>query len=842
MCTPIINLKEDYKDCMQNYINMQSIKAQHDFNIPTLFRLIEEEGGYVERDVYLTPSEAEDITFQTECPWIKRFYGDGFTSWDSVCQEAAEIAQTGKKGPMSDSLRRLANTFTRQRTPVRTVARHSLSTDLSNVGRFRHALEMTIKYDAPIYNSSNTDPVALKHYLNYITKYSPLSQYCPDIWIRGLKGYGETRAVTSDENDLRLLAKCLVSIQKAFGVLDHLHELDPNDLESTQRRGHETNPTAAHSLPTMANAKNEEERVRVLGLAREYQANPKAFGNIPYVGNRRIQQGGNVIIDYIERLYPTFNKDQDYPTLEMFDAAMDLIAAERPWYTYYSKDPVVDTRHVKCDKLPSSDEARESLVNDGLEDKCILLKHSSTGEYRFNYKIMEPNPWKLVMDDEALKAEVNPIYHDMMASKNRNVFAGSNAIALNKQAFVHKCVDMFKEWTENNGHKHMTASWKEPSQMRKIITNFTAIANDSYDSSGKIHDVDSNMRCIYGCLSGDDKSKFDNFQPAMLWALFNCCILAPCFKKEHHALLKHLSVQTYFTGVMTYEGLMWFSECMASGEGATNFQDGFISAIVGLYDLSDRTERSPEAIMKSWEEHEVGELFQGDDFQSGDNADAAMERKEDNYAKFGLKVARDKSLISPYASEYVRMFTDGNWRYNTGAGAENWLASHAPLLHCLVKVDFGENQETHSPAIADMANINRTANLQFHPRFDDITADLIQYTNMGMGCKPQWYVPEYVMKEWRKAGSPGPNTSQGKHFYVKIDSPTALMKVASKEAEAKGENLNSVTDKSWQSQYDDESTFEQQRVVKMLNAIRTKNNKMRNNLADMVVNEPLYNS
>lgn len=823
---------------MEDYSNLKVVQEEADQYVERLFTLIEKYGGIVDRDVYLTPEEAHDLTFRPsgqECPWIKQYYGESFTNWDSVCEGAIDLAFSGDKRKVPDALRSLANNLKRQATPVWNVTRHSLSSDLSMIGRLKHMLGMLLEHDAPIYNQENTDPTALAHILGYIYKYSPLSQYCPDIWINNLRGYGEARTVSLTDEELDTLAQAVVAIQKAFAIPDHIHELVPNSLESTQTRALQTNPSSAYSLPTMKNAKNKEARAESLKLAYDYQKDPKLYGNVPYVGQRRIQQGGNVLDVYFERIDPSFDKASQYPSLSLLDEAIKQIAAERPWVEYYSKNRVIADGYSRIQPLPASEEQRKALVDQGLELDVILLKFKD-GSWRFNFKVSEPCPWKLILDDEDAVSHSDVQYHNMMLSKNRGVFAGSNPIALNKQSIVHKVVDSFKEWTESNGHSHMTASWKEPSDLRRVLTNMAAAVNGVEDASGKIVSVSDEDKDMFGSLSGDDKSGFDNFQSWILWASFNCCILAPVMKEEYHYLIKYTSVETCLPAIMTYQGMMVFSEAMPSGEGSTNFQDGYISAVGGLFDLSVRTKIPPQQIMNKWEKHETGFVFQGDDYQGTDTDGLALEEKQNNFTKLGLKLSIPKSLISKRAMEYTRQFSDCNWRfYPEKQRSKNHLALHAPLAHAMVKVDFGETEASKSPAIDDVSNINRLNNLQFHPRVIDISKEFISYSNMHLGCVNQWYVPLYQVKPWREAGSPeGPSK-----FHVLIDSPTALVKIAAKDAEFLGSNLDAITDKSWQAQFDDTTKFEDLRVVKILNAIRKNDTALLNELASQIVHQPI---
>jgi len=326
---------------MLDFTNLQSVRQEAYQYIDKLFKRIRLKGGLIDETMYIKPDEAYGITFGINSPWISQYFGEKYVTIDQVMVKARAVAFDGDKVDVTDAMRGLANNLVRQRTPVRHVVRHSLSEDLSMVARLRKALELSLKCDVPVYNVETTDEITLAHYYSYLYKFSPLSQYNPDIWLYNAKAYGEQRPVTLTDDDIDILAESVIAIQRAFGLDKVAETLKPNSLEDTQIRALATNPTAAYSFPTMSNAKSKEQRKVQLKLAKEYQANPAKYGNAPFVGQRRIQQGGNVLDVYMEKLYPGVDLKLNMPTLEQFDACMEVIAIERPSITYYSKNKVV---------------------------------------------------------------------------------------------------------------------------------------------------------------------------------------------------------------------------------------------------------------------------------------------------------------------------------------------------------------------------------------------------------------------------------------------------------------------------------------------------------------------
>lgn len=423
-----------------------------------------------------------------------------------------------------------------------------------------------------------------------------------------------------------------------------------------------------------------------------------------------------------------------------------------------------------------------------------------------------------------------------MMSKNRVVFAGSNPVALNKQSYVHPFYDGVKDWTKQSGYESFAASWQEPTLMRQVLTNMMAAVNESLDSMGNLVTVNNEDKLIIGSLSGDDKSRFDNFQAWILWALFNTCIISIPFKREYRNVLRATSIQTSMPIILTFEGAIVFAEAMPSGEGSTNIQDSFITYMAALFDVSKRSGVRPLRIIEIQKKYNFGMLSQGDDYEGADMSDVSQTDKQENFTSLGLVISLPKSLISKKAMEYTRQFANGQYRYyENNASRENILALHAPLLHSLVKVNFGETDNNNSLAIEDVSNINRLDNLKYHPRFIDIARDLCDYTKLGMGTRETWYVPNYSLKDWRDNGSPDAPSK----YHVLINSPDSLVKIASKEATEMGSNLDAETDKSWMQLFDDTTKFNNMRTVKVLNAIMNKDESALANFASQVKYIPI---
>jgi hypothetical protein len=631
-----------------------------------------------------------------------------------------------------------------------------------------------------------------------------------------------TREVTLTDDELDIIAELIVELQKALGITSAIHSLDPASLEDTQARARENNPNNAHSLPTMTNGKDEEARAEQLALAREYETNFRQLGVLPFVGARRIQQGGNILNRVFDVLYPSFNSSEEYPSDDMVIEALIWCWNNRPHYTVYIKDKPTDfdNRYMAISELPDSESEREQLVDAGYHDSCILLKFkpavlpSGKPNWRFNYLLEEASPWKMIIDDPDMQDDIVQEYGDMLLSKNRVVFAGAGPATLNQERFTHVFKDFIKDQSVAAGHAHLTDVWKSPLHTLVNLTGLYAAVNDKADAHGQFHPIPDDLRIVAGALSGDDKSKFDNFQCVMFHSLFNACFMGPLFKPEWYPLMKHLALQTLYPRIITFKGMMCLSEAMPSGHGTTNDQDTTISWTAGGFDVSRRTHVRPKAMFELFRYLKCGMQAQGDDYEGFDQEGLDGDAKQSSFTKVGLEMSVSKSLIGKRSLEFVRMYATGTHRCKLESG-EDILCLHAPVSHALVKVYFGEDISNMPLAIEAIANISRLNNCYYHPRIVSLVKNLLPDLPFGLGTRDTWYVPDFMLKEYREAGSPKPPSK----YHVLINSPARLNEVAAKEAELLGTNLTAMV-ASWQAQQYGKASFDDLPVVRLLNAIR----------------------
>lgn len=372
---------------MLDYTNIKQVVTQANQYVLRLFDLIEEKGGIVDRKLYMDPETAHKTTFGISSPWIARFMGNDYDTVDKMMTKAMKVAfDNDRSKDITPSMRGLANNLLRQSTSISHVVRHNLNENLSLISRFRATLQWTLLFDEPVYNIDNTDRLVLAHYISYLYKYSPLSGYIPEIWLMNAQAYSEVRTIDLTDQELNTLAECAVALQEAFGIKDHAHEYKPNSLQDTQIRALSSNPKAAYSMPTMTNAKDKKARKLQLELAQEYLDDPSKHGNLPYVGQRRIQQGGNVLLVYLKELYPDIDWDITYPTEAQFDACLSRINDTRPRVEYYTKDETLPEKYVTSVRLPGSLEERTKLVENGSESEVILQQHKTDMSFKFNFR------------------------------------------------------------------------------------------------------------------------------------------------------------------------------------------------------------------------------------------------------------------------------------------------------------------------------------------------------------------------------------------------------------------------------------------------------------------------
>lgn len=809
---------------MIDFSNLDSAKQQYRDIVLPLFDLIEQKGGYVARSAIMEPEVGYQIaTSDKSNPWIPKYFGTKYSTWDEVVTDAIEMADLDiRRLSITDPMRNLINTIKRQRSTNNRIAEHSLSSDMSACGRLLTMIRWSTEVDDVYYSSNMIDDATRKHILEYLYKFSPLSAYHGPLWLKNARGYADTRKVTIDQEGLNSIAETIVELQRRYGILDHIGKLKPASLEDTQMRARENNPSNAHSLPTMTNGKNDDARAEQLQLAYEYKQRYKEIGVMPFVGAARVQQGGNVLRDLISELDSSWNWETTPPTVEQVEAALELAWNTRPRTTYYKKDVPSDfnPRWMRFQQLPQDKESREALVDNGQHDACILLRNKPTtlpdgsDNWKFNFMIEEATPWKLILDDPDLPDEVRVGWEDVMLDKNRVVFAGSGPTTLNQEAFTHVYKDHIKQYSTTHGHGYLSDPWHEPNRLLNSLTNMWAAVNDQPNSDSRSYTLTEAERAVAGKLSGDDKSSFDNFQAYFFHSTFNACMMAPLFGEEHHELMSYLSLQTLFPRLITFDGIYLFSESMPSGHGTTNDQDTFISQVAGSYDTTRRTKVRPSERFRLYDKLGSGMEAQGDDYEGLDSEEIDGDAKQESFDNLGLIVSVSKSLISKQGMEFVRYFSAGLYRLNRMDSGKDILALHHPFSHAFVKVNFGEQMSSNPPAVEDIANISRLNNMQFHPKFVKIASNMIPYTKLGMGCRNEYYVPQYLVDAWRSDGSPKPPSK----YHVLIDSPMKLNEVAASEAEHMGKNLAQLT-KSWTAIQYGEGKFEDLNAVKVLVAL-----------------------
>jgi len=302
---------------MEKELNKMSIdltfsgEVIKDFNkyVPKLLDLVRSKGGVVAERAILTPTEALELN-NVNSPWIKEFYGQEFETWDDVLTNTLESIDTGAKIE-NEFQRALAESLKRQKANVINYARKKLSTNLSLIERLAITMDLVKDLDAPMYPEEE-DNELIWHNVSYIYKFGPLSIYLADVWFDNLLSYGIRREVDPTDDDLDLLADAMVAIQESMGIKENEGKVATMGLEETQQRASESNPKAAHSLPSNTNGKDHEARAVQLELAEDYKSNPRKHGNPPFKGQKRLQQKGNITKSYMADRFPSKDFDKEY--------------------------------------------------------------------------------------------------------------------------------------------------------------------------------------------------------------------------------------------------------------------------------------------------------------------------------------------------------------------------------------------------------------------------------------------------------------------------------------------------------------------------------------------------
>lgn len=203
------------------------------------------------------------------------------------------------------------------------------------------------------------------------------------------------------------------------------------------------------------------------------------------------------------------------------------------------------------------------------------------------------------------------------------------------------------------------------------------------------------------------------------------------------------------------------------------------------------------------------------------------------YKMKGYIVALHKSLTNPFSLEYLRdQSIPGYVRYvkmtrEKDAGTiRRFVVQLKPTAHVSKSKIFPERLDSPSKAISCLSQMMKDRNLEWHPNLRQYIEEWAPYMIFNGLTAEHWYVPLANIDAWVKAGKPG----EGSPYHVKITNITGLVDVASKDAEYLQSDLNSLVEISWTKStikdYDPIGTLPQSRYVRMVDAIRTNNEKM----------------
>lgn len=438
-------------------------------------------------------------------------------------------------------------------------------------------------------NHSNCTQQAMEHNLKYYKKIGPTSPYNYEYLEEATLGYTRTADVDWDDTTCRALAKVAKYLQDRAKKL-HCKRLP---LDKTTEVAESKNNKNFVGHPVYANVRIDDNRELLYSLAEELNGQFNEEEIDPVFQLHRIQNVVNFVIEY------SGIHIDDSGTLiwnpQMLINAIQRISAERGSFSYYQQDKPVIVADLQTiitfEELPKSLDARIKLVDQGIHPKYILNVFSTTGDFKFNYKVTGPRLWQDGHDKEG--EFVNP---DAIMSKHRNISAVPSYVSRIGQQYLYPVDDAMRELKSTRDYS-CAVKLNHPDEFLKYFTDLIAVANPEYaktvglktsfpiDNLDKFYDHLSKCDIEEIYLSMDDKDGFDMYQHEVLTWLY-CCTYFPFAFDEltefDYNNLKRLNRLLQAILLITPTGCMALSEILGSGHPLTNNKGSYESELIGL--------------------------------------------------------------------------------------------------------------------------------------------------------------------------------------------------------------------------------------------------------------------
>lgn len=438
-------------------------------------------------------------------------------------------------------------------------------------------------------NHSNCTQQAMEHNLKYYKKIGPTSPYNYEYLEQATHGYTRTADVNWDDDTCRALAKVAKYLQNRAKKL-HCKRMP---LDKTTEVAESKNNKNFVGHPVYANVRVDDNRELLYSLAEELNGQFNEDEIDPVFQLHRIQNVVNFIIEY------SGIHIDDTGTLvwnpQMLINAIQRIASERGSFCYYQQDkPVVIPELqniVTYEELPQSLESRVKLVDQGIHPKYILNTYSTSGDFKFNFKVTVPRVWQDGHDQE--NDYINP---DAIFSKHRNISAVPSYVSRIGQQYLYPIDDAMRELKSTKDYS-CAVKLNHPDEFLKYFTDLIAVANPDYAKANNLRtsfsldDLDKFYDHINQCdiediyLSMDDKDGFDMYQHEVLTWLY-CCTYFPFAFDELTEFdfnnFKRLNRLLQVILLITPTGCLALSELLGSGHPLTNNKGSYISELIGL--------------------------------------------------------------------------------------------------------------------------------------------------------------------------------------------------------------------------------------------------------------------
>jgi len=571
---------------IKDHTHVEKVIQQFNKYSPKLKSLILSKGGTVNEEAWVNIGEAYERVLRLKNRFTEEYYAA--TDLKDIYSKLDEDSFKRFSPEVQSNYNSLKSYMNRVSASYDFNIMNRLSVQLDPVSALFLIIDVSLRRDAEVYDSTTCTQEWLDHNFNYLAKVGFSSGYFYPLLKKTVDGYGRFEDIILDDDQLEDMATAAVVQQSTLlGVT-----LEEWPLSDVQVKALENNNASAESFPGYGNLRNDEVKERVIGRSQVIKDEGTIDDVFPFSQLHRIQSGGNVIFNYL-----TLTKNEETGNYEyskdQLVSVISQIASERGYsVTYVEKEPQVLPELITLigyTQLPESYAIREQLVNAGDYPPIIMNTFKNTDVWMFNYEVEFPNVFTLIGDKYESEFEElsSKIY-----TKHRSVKASGPDFSRIVQSYLYPLMKHLSSLRDSK-FSSFVSQWEHPDYIKRMLTNMMVMINPELYENVVDYDLDIQAAIDFKekimsqysiLLSADDKTGFDQFfQIINLWLFFTTYFSIPFAKNEqNNRLMKMMCQQFMFPVLLTPDGIEIFDTIIPSGGGLTSAIGTYGSNHAGL--------------------------------------------------------------------------------------------------------------------------------------------------------------------------------------------------------------------------------------------------------------------